>query len=152
MPKPLMTLFQEAESAQIMWQGLQLFGLIEIPCPSDFRLEFEAAKDCPVQGVNLKCVGGLLSIDDIQAKEMVLWKDTAPEVVYVHVRPAGRAVPTLKIWNVWRGKVGGVDVKQAWLGNAGMQFDQADKRIRIRCSDGVGEVDFDNLIVSLKFL
>ncbi|WP_225007164.1 hypothetical protein [Novosphingobium percolationis] len=152
MSKPLMTLFQEAEAAQIDWGGQQLFALVETPAQSDFELVFVRAKECPVQGINLKCMNGTLAIEGVEATEMVLWNDTAPEKIQVQVKPKSTDVPRLKIWNVWRGKVGGVDVKQAWLGNAGMRIEQVSEQTRICCSDGMGEVDFSDLVVDLRFL
>lgn len=152
MPKPLMTLFQEAASAQITWQRLELFGLFETPAPSDFELEFDLAEEMPVQGINLKCVNGTLRIDGVEAKEFVLWVDTAPKKVCVQVKPQDIVVPTLKIWNVWRSKVGGADVKQAWLGNAGMRIEEASGHLHICCSDGVGEVNFHDLVLDIRFV
>lgn len=59
----------------------------------------------------------------------------------------------LKLWNIWRGSMGGVDVTQAWLGNAGMRIEQSasGKELLLHCSDGEGPVEFSDLDVRITF-
>jgi len=151
MTKLLSQIFMEAKSPCITWEGEPLFGLVEIPALSKFDVTFSRAKQHPVQGITLKCVNGKLLINDIEAVEMVVWADTAPVEIKVAVLPTGKVPPRLKIWNVWRGKVGGVDVKQAWLGNAGMRVAHQSDGLRMRCSDGEGPIDFHDLVADLRF-
>jgi len=145
MTKPLSKLFEEARSALVEWEGEPLYGLYEIPAPVGLEVEFLSSIDAPVQGLTLKVYGGVLEIEGIEAKEMLLWCDTAPPKVAVKIESEPGEVAILKIWNVWRGKVGGSEVTQAWLGNAGMRIDQHGNQISLNCSDGEGPVDFGNL-------
>jgi hypothetical protein len=63
------------------------------------------------------------------------------------VTPTKRSV--VRLWNGWI--VG--DTPNAWVGNAGMIVEEllpptgADRRFRLWCSDGLGNADFDDLVV-----
>lgn len=79
---------------------------------------------------------------------MLLWCDTAPDLVAVQVRQKPRARRSLKVWNVWRT---GTDVTHAWLRNAAMQVEgEPTRRLTLRCSDGIGDPTFDDLIVKME--
>ena len=147
MEKPLSKLFEEARSTCVEWQGQQIWGLYEISAPSELSVEIFRSKPSPVQGLCLKAYGGVLSINDIEAQSMLIWTDTAPESVTVRFKSDESRDARLKIWNVWRGKVGGVDVTQAWLGNAGMIVEAPanGKELLLRCSDGEGSVEFSDM-------
>ena len=147
MPKSLSDLFEEARASCVEWDGEPLFALHEMPAPSGFLVEFLRSKPAPVQGLNLKAYGGVLRINDVEARDMLLWVDTAPERVTVTFKPRKGRNAILKIWNIWRGKMGGHDVTHAWLGNAAMRVEQAadGKQLLLRCSDGEGPVDFGDL-------
>lgn len=56
----------------------------------------------------------------------------------------------LAIWNVWECPY--YQNTDAWIGNAGMSIDQVDDNIYIaHCSNGIGEVNFENLIFKIAF-
>lgn len=145
MTKPISKLFEEAKATCVDWEGEPLHGLYEMPAPKSLIVELLRSKSTPVQGLTLKAYGGVLLVNDVEAPEIVIWADTAPERANVSFKPWEGRKAKLKIWNVWRGKVGGVDVTQAWLGNAGMRIEQVGSQISLRCSDGEGPVDFDDL-------
>ena len=149
MMKPLSKLFEEARSACIEWGGEPLYGLYELTSPDGLEVEFLSSINTPVQGLALKIYGGILEIEGTEAHEMLLWCDTAPTKVPVSIKTDPGKKAKLKIWNVWRGKVGGVDVTQAWLGNAGMRIEQSagGKELVLLCSDGEGAVEFSDLKV-----
>jgi hypothetical protein len=149
MTKPISKLFEEAQSTRVEWEGGPLYGLYEISGPSSLLIEILRSKPTPVQGLTLKAYGGVLRINDVEAPEMLIWADTVPDRVTVSFRPWEGREAKVKIWNVWRGKMGGVDVTQAWLGNAGMRIETATegKELLFRCSDGEGPVDFGDLEV-----
>lgn len=147
MTKPISKLFEEAKATCVDLEGEPLYGLYEMPAPRGLLVEILRSKPSPVQGLTLKAYGGVLRINDVEAPEMLIWADTAPDRVTVTFRPWKGRKAKLKIWNVWRGQVGGVGVTQAWLGNAGMRIEQAvdGKELMLRCSDGEGSVDFGDL-------
>lgn len=139
--------FAEQQSNVIDWNGMKIHGLFKFDdVPDQLCLEFLGSKAHPVQGLQLRIRGGKLKIDGVEATDFVLWTDTAPESVTVTVRRTGRGKTTLKLWNVWRG---GLDVTQAWLGNAAIQVERSadPTHVVLRCSDGEGEPDFEDLIV-----
>lgn len=151
MTEALADLFAAARSPTIEWEGATAHAMWEVdPVPNELAIEFRGAIAVPVQGLAIKLEGGVLRTNGVEAKHLTLWQDTAPKELRIVVAKKGKA--KLRIWNIWREPVGGHDVTQAWLGNAGMRIElsgEADETI-LRCSDGVGSVNFDNLIVSVK--
>lgn len=78
------------------------------------------------QGVVLDSSDRLL-VGEVASKRLVLWSDTAPELVDVEAS-AGR----LSVWNVWRD-----EIDQAWVGWSGIRLGPAEEAgIILRCSDG----------------
>ena len=145
MTKALADMFADAQAPCLDWEGKPAYAIYEMTAPDLLEVEFLSSIASPVQGLTLKAYGGVLEIEDVEAQEMLLWADTAPPKVPVKIKPGADGKVILKIWNVWRGKVGGHDVTQAWLGNAGMRIERSGSRISLRCSDGEGPVDFGNL-------
>ena len=92
--------------------------------------------------------GSTRIVNGSESNDIVLWQDVAPVTVEVTISTHGRGRLELKLWNVWRG---GMDVTQAWLGNAAMQIDgdPTSGSFRIQCSDGDGEPSFDDLVVAI---
>lgn len=149
----LSDLFAEQQSNIINWQGMSTYGLFEFDeVPSRFQLRFVSAKDSPVQGIRLKTTGGVVEINGQQNSEVVLWEDSAPDVIEVSIRIDDQATSrTLKLWNVWRV---GLDVTQAWVGNAAIQIDgdPSSGSFSLHCSDGQGEPNFRDLVLDVQVL
>ncbi len=102
-----------------------------------------SAKGNPVQGLRLKIGGGELLVNGKILSDIVLWADNSPKEVAVSISATKGTV--LKIWNVW--SIGGAI--NAWIGNAGMVVAETDDNIWLRCSDGIGDVDFSDFVVSV---
>jgi hypothetical protein len=148
MTKALADIFAAAQAPRIDWDGAPAYAIYELsPAPEHVRIEFLNSKDNPVQGLTLKANGGILVVNHIETSEMIFWRDTAPDVIDVQVKPKRSKNFTLKFWNVWRGTVGGVGASQAWLGNSGMRIDQSNdsRELILHCSDGEGPIDFRDL-------
>lgn len=142
-------LFAEQQTNFIEWNGLRLFGLLQFDVmPSRLQINFISSISVPVQGLQIRMRGGTVLVNGIESDGVVLWRDSAPGSVEVEVRPRSESKSSLKIWNVWRGCL---DVTQAWLGNAAMQIEGDTKsgRILLRCSDGHGEPNFDDLVAEV---
>jgi hypothetical protein len=116
--------------------------------PGDsIRVRRAAAKPSPVQALRLKTEMGKLLVHGQALEDVVLWSDTAPnETILVAEVP--KKGTTLKIWNAWRDSHG---TMQAWIGDAGMLIQEERDRVRLRCSDGMGGVCFDDLVVEVEF-
>lgn len=152
MPDMLADLFAASQSSVVDWEGQPAYSMLELDTiPDAILVEFLSATAVPVQGLRMKFQGGVLEVANVSAQELLLWRDTAPDQVLVRVRRnrgQRNAPSSLKIWNVWRG---GLDVTQAWLGNAGMRVERASdgNRIELHCSDGEGSAVFSDLVVAL---
>lgn len=145
MTKALSEMFASAQAPCINWEGEPAYAIYELtPAPGGLVVEFLAAAESPVQGLTVKASGGALEINGVEASEMLLWHDTAPAKVSVRVKPQQGKRVTLKIWNIWRGTLGGTGITQAWLGNAGMRIHREGKELLLRCSDGEGPIDFSD--------
>jgi hypothetical protein len=85
-------------------------------------------------------------VGNSKVKDAIFWTDTAPRLFEVIVDPpAGGG--SIKVWNEWRDSTG---VQNAWMGNAGMVVTVNDDVISLKCSDGIGEPSFDDLVVSIR--
>ncbi len=102
------------------------------------------SKETPISGLRLKATKGKIEVNGQQHSEIVLWADTSPEDVLITT--SCKSDCELKAWNVWRID----DLTQAWVGNAGLVVDEHDHSITLRCSDGVGDVDFDDFVVQIE--
>ena len=148
MVQSLAKLFSDAQSSKVEWEGSPVYAVFEIsPVPTILAIEFLSGIQMPVQGIRIKVTGGVLVANDEEHENIVLWRDTSPLYVPMRVKSRNIKKMTLKIWNTWRGTVGGVGVSHAWLGNAGMRVEASTdgRELILRCSDGEGPVDFADL-------
>jgi hypothetical protein len=141
-------LFRRSRGAPIEFQGRTVHALFEHPLsgPEIGQVELRSNQPRP-EGVCVTIVKGSLLINGQQLPEAVLWADTAPACVTVVCQPKG-ASAVLRVWNTWKDEQG---TQHAWIGNAGMLVEIAGECVILRCSDGMGDVDFDDLIVSIRF-
>lgn len=137
-------MFAEARSTHIAWDGGEIYGLYEFDSlPTAFDIQFVNFAAEPIQGLRMKIRGGKLTVGDVEHDEIVLWTDTAPS--YVDVKVDGLHGSVLRVWNVWRTASG---IEHAWLNNAAMKIEHpSNEEVLLRCSDGVGGSDFDDLVV-----
>ncbi len=97
----------------------------------------------PVQGLRIKATKGTIQVNGQSQTDIILWADTSPASVELTIHAKNGC--ELKAWNVWRRD----DIAQAWIGNAGMLIDKVDDVVTLKCSDGIGEADFTDLVVQL---
>ncbi len=142
-------LFKRSRGAPIEVQGRTVHPLFEHPLagPEICRVQLRSNAARP-EGVCVKIVKGTLMINGQQLSEAVLWTDTAPDVVPIVCQPKKGRGAVLKVWNTWKDEQG---TQHAWIGNAGMLVEGTEDGVVLRCSDGIGEAHFDDLIVSLSF-
>jgi hypothetical protein len=112
------------------------------------RVTFERYQTSVPQGINLSTKKGKFEAAGERSADIVLWVDTAPEVV--DLRMTNQVPADVVIWNTWRGWGG-------WptgsTGYAGMLVETLnDHSWRLRCSDGVGGPDFDDLVVTVQLI
>ncbi len=98
------------------------------------------------QALRLAVHAGQLIVSSTSADEVALWTTTAPRKARARV---DASEPTsLDIWNSWR--FGGLE--HAWIGNAGMVVHSVGDRHTLQCSDGIGPVDFTDLVVTVQVI
>lgn len=145
----LSELFGVAESRSVQWEGLTVYSLLELPALSSFhmlRVEFQRVSTDRREGLRIKVRGGELGFADLDTQDAVLWADTAPPESAVLIKPEGKGkVAVVRAWNVWETD----GVMSSWIGNAGMLVESDGNDFTLRCSDGHGEVTFDDLVVRL---
>ena len=109
----------------------------------EFLVRRVKSKNAPVSGLRLKTTKGTIEVNGQQHSEIVLWADTSPQELSIIV--SCKSACELKAWNVWRVD----DLTQAWVGNAGLVVEEINEGFTLRCSDGVGNVDFDDFVVQI---
>jgi hypothetical protein len=146
MTDDLSSLFAEQQTTQIDWDG-PLYGLYELPTDaSELTIRFLSAKALRWQGLCLKARGGTFEVNSRVAADIVLWQDTAPDEVLVRITWKPKGARSLRVWNAWRAN----GVTQAWFGNTGMRVTAGEGGVfQLRCSDGVGDPDFDDLVAEV---
>lgn len=107
------------------------------------RLTSSRSRD---QALVMALDNGLLEIDGFEAPSVSLWTSTCPRQVEFTVR--GENASSLDVWNAWRGSA----FEGSWLGNAGIVEQAVEGGVTLQCSDGVGEPDFTNLVVSIEVI
>lgn len=149
MEETLSSIFARTKGKPIDFNGQTVVAIIEIKITKPrtvFSIRRLSATNGRVQGLVLKAVNGQLVVDSSGTgyPEIVLWSDSSPDVAEIEV--LSKSGSTLKIWNVWKSTFG----MNAWVGNAGMHVCETGNKMTLECSDGVGDVDFSDYVVTLE--
>lgn len=122
------------------------FGL-PVPAGATLRLHRRYASGARPQGLRLRADVDLL-VGATRARDLTLWSSTAPERVEIRVDAAADTV--VQLWNTWWAE----GAAHAWLGNAGflVETDLTGPHpvVVLWCSDGIGDVSFDDLVVAVE--
>jgi hypothetical protein len=150
--------FDRSGSEPIIHEGKELYSSYWLPINEGATLQISISSFVrePVQGLRIVARARRGQPDDSRCKvqlaghigtDFVLWTDTAPahsELTIVAAPPGSQ----LGIWNVWRHPQH--ETMLYGLNNAAIEVVQEEQgKLRLRCSDGVGEPDFDDLVVEL---
>ncbi len=106
----------------------------------------------PFQGLRLNAKERAFIVNGtLVPKEVLLWRDKQPSIVQINLKPKRGNQGTLKIWNIWLQGISGGEFINAWQGNSGMRVEESSdgKELLFRCSDGIGPVDFSDLVVKI---
>jgi hypothetical protein len=152
MSKSLESLFQEANWHPIEVFGRETVGIYSRTVSAGSILRFTRLKSSSIvtQGLRIDTSKRVFEIDSKRFKSMIHWADTDADEVQITI--SGKSDALVKFWNVWSEDVGGHQVTQAWSRNAAMQVTEEGNSVLLECSDGVGEVDFSDLVVRLTFI
>lgn len=140
-------LFIENRGDPIEWEGRSVYQMWS----KDWNQELQklvirriSSDSTFTQGLRVKLDRGEMLVNGQILKDATLWSDTSPDLVRIDIVKTPKVI---KIWNTWL-----YDGQTwAWTGNAGMLIQEQGCRVLLRCSDGVGEVDFGNLVIELDY-
>jgi hypothetical protein len=118
-----------------------------ISAGDQFSVEFLRRSAERDQGVNLRARKGQLMVNDVRSSAISLWVETAPPIVEVACLRTPRD-GLLLVSNQWRRPDG---VEDEWTNNAGIIVEDRGAIVYLHCSDGVGEPNFNDLVLKLEF-
>jgi hypothetical protein len=150
MPVDFTPLFNESKGRPILFEGRTIAPSVKFPVRQGevLAIEFVSTTESPVQGlrVALSPRTGRLSTNKTSSADFVFWADTAPRRLELEVAKASTRAE-LTVWNVWRTPKDGTMM----YGTNAAAIDAHDcpGGFLLRCSDGWGEPDFDNLVVRI---
>ncbi len=146
MPETLAVLFQKSKAAVIEYNNQLVHGILNLKINGSqkFIIRRLNSSKSLLQGLRLKAVKGSIEVNGQSHGDIILWADTCPEAVDIYV--ASKSECELKIWNVWKSG----EITHAWIGNAGFLVFEKENIIMLECSDGVGEVDFSDLVIEIE--
>ncbi|MBF6651214.1 MULTISPECIES: hypothetical protein [unclassified Methylobacter] len=147
MTSTLSELFQEAKGEPITFSGRLVHGIYkrEVKANTIFTIKILSHSEEIVQGVHIKGAKGKFEVNGQLYPEIILWTDTCP--AEIPIKFSSKSDETVKFWNVWRNK----NTTHAWIGNAGLCINEEENKILLECSDGIGDVNFNDLVVEIKF-
>ena len=141
--------FGESRGEPFEFAGKLVHAILEREVESGTKLQIVFHRFNPSVPQALDTVlekGHLLIANQKFKKGAILWTETAPRVVEV-VCITKLARTTFKAWNAWKDEDG---ITMAWIGNGGMLIEEREGVTVLKCSDGVGEPQFDDLVVEIS--
>lgn len=140
--------FMETRGQPIVYQGKTLFLMDNFPLENSTRLRlfFETCNSEWRQGVALHVDGNVEVNGRVIGKpqHIVLWHDTAPEIVELDVRTK---TATVRVYNVWDSGDGMTD---AGHNGSAMIIEETPNGRRYRCNDGLADDDFDDIVFRIE--
>jgi hypothetical protein len=140
--------FTESKGKPIIHQGKSLFMMDQFPTEhsTHLRIYFETCNGEWRQGVALSVDGTFEVNGRVIGKDqrLVLWHDTAPQIVELGVPTSANMV---EVHNVWDSGDGMTD---AWRNGAAMIIEEVPNGRRYRCNDGLADDDFDDIVFRIE--
>ncbi len=140
--------FAKGSGRRTKWQGSTVHSVLKVDVSAGDRIVVERVRSSRVRAQALKLAvdRGDLRANGIAVPVVSIWSHTAPERVEIQV--VGRRAKSIDIWNAWSYE--GVD--SSWIGNAAMLVEREGRGQLLRCSDGLGDPTFDDLVVRLEVI
>lgn len=138
--------FRTGNGRKTKWQGQTVHSMFQLDVKEGDIIEVSRLEASPARAQALKLAAdkGNLRANGVVISPIAIWTHTSPE--HVSVQVVGRKVRTIDIWNGW--SFDGVD--SSWLGNAALIVESSGDVHTLRCSDGVGEPTFNDLVVTVE--
>ena len=133
-------------SRKTKWQGKTVHSLLQLSVKEGdvISVTRRSASQKRAQAIKIAVDKGNLRANGLLMATAAIWTHNAPETVTLEV--VGRKAKSIDVWNSW--SFDGVD--SSWLGSAGMVVGSDASSHTLRCSDGLGEPSFDDLIVTIS--
>lgn len=152
--------FRSQRTDRIRLEGEEVFSKIELSVtgPTIIELAFESCRTDCAEGLGLLASDFPLSVTatDVHVIDPA-WTETdqlsllMPPDSIVQLRCDAEPPGHLTLWNTWMHE----GTEHAWTGNSGVMVERlnapkgASDRMRLWCSDGLGDPSFDDLVVVL---
>lgn len=146
-------MLSDAKGGPIDYQGRSVMMSYKIPINKgqDVFVEILKYNDIVEQGfeVSVDQRKGLVEVNDQKINAPIFWTKTAPKTFSFKCYPK-KTTGVINIWNVWR-NIEYKDNVDAWIGHAGLYIEQdEDGAIVFHCSNGIQQVDFEDLVFRVK--
>jgi len=143
--KALSRHFARGDHRKATWNSHTIYSYLRFSInPGDtLRLTRRRSSPTRAQALKLQLDKGELRANGVLMETAAIWTHSAPSEVTLEV--VGRRAKSIDIWNAW--SLSGVE--SSWLGNSAMRVTSEGATHIISCSDGVGDVNFDDLVIQL---
>ncbi|GLC31553.1 hypothetical protein [Clostridium omnivorum] len=153
MTTSLVGMLAEAKGGPIDYHGKRVMMSYKIPVTTgqDVLVEILRYDNIFEQGIAISIDKrkGIVEVNSQKTNAPIFWTRTAPRTFSFKCFPS-KTTGVLNIWNVWE-NTEYKDNIDAWIGNAGLYVDQEeDGAIVFHCSNGMQQVDFENLVFRIK--
>jgi hypothetical protein len=159
----LAELFTASRNGPVVFEDREVCRAYSRPLSRPVRLtvailaeEVPAGQDDPVrQGVAVRVRGGRARLgDELEGSGLLLWSDVTPIPVTVDCLP-DEPEAAVDVWNIW----GEDDLVGCWTGQAGILVEERGGGPEVpetgstvlRCSNGLDDVNFDDLRIGLSW-
>jgi hypothetical protein len=145
--------FAEVNGSPIEFEGRTLYPYFSVSVTRGDRIEISFLRfaERPVQGLSLGSENRNLRLEcnGTSGRTFTLWTDTAPKHLAVEIIRPVRNPIRLEIRNIWRDEKYGATMYG--LNAAAIQLEKQDNGdFLLRCSDGWGEPDFNDLVALVR--
>jgi hypothetical protein len=143
-------LFEASKGEPIMQDGSVLHRRcwIDVAGGDTLVLRFLSFTTEYIQGLRISAEQCQLTVERFTGKEIVLWTDSAPEQVRLEVVKSKKRA-RVGFLNVWKDREH--ETMMYALTSSAMRVSRTDDgELVLRCSDGSGEPEFDDLVVQIR--
>jgi len=155
MTTTLSKILADAKGGPIVYQDNNVSMSIKLSVAKEQEIEFEFIKFDKRfrQGfeVSVDKKKGYIVVNEQKLVSPIFWTDTAPNKFMIKcftLKDQGE----INIWNIWQ-NIKYQDNIDAWIGNSGLYIiDEGNNIFTFHCSNGLGEVCFDELVFKVKML
>lgn len=149
----LADMLSDSKGGPIDFQGRSVMMSYKIPITKGQEVFVEIIKynDTVEQGfeVSVDQRKGFVEVNGQKIKALIFWTKTAPRTLSLKCY-SQKTAGVMNIWNVWKNSEYKDNV-DAWIGHAGLYIEQdEDGTIVFHCSNGMQQVDFEDLVFRIK--